>query len=205
MSYLPNLATLAGVTVIAAMSPGPDFAATVLYSTRSRRGGLFVMLGIVSALSIWIIGSMAGLEVLLARVNWVINVLRVLGSLYLVYLGIRTLFHAHQPAPLSTESSFTTSAFAAWRVGFFSDIGNPKVLAFFSSIFVILLPANPPLWVEITSVILMLFINIIWYSLVVYVFSLKPVMRIYRQAKRWIDYVTGVVFIVLGVHLALSR
>jgi threonine efflux protein len=52
MSYLPSLLTLVGVTLVGAMSPGPDFATTVYYSARSRREGVFVALGITSALSV---------------------------------------------------------------------------------------------------------------------------------------------------------
>ncbi|QBD76041.1 lysine transporter LysE [Ktedonosporobacter rubrisoli] len=205
MSYLPILLTLAGVTLIASISPGPDFATIVLYSTRSRRQGTFVGLGICSALVIWTIGSIAGLEVLLAQVSWLVDLLRTLGALYLAYLGIRTILHAHRPAPESSTQTTPASGFAAWRVGFISNIGNPKVLAFFSSIFIVLFPANPPLWVEFASVALVLGINILWYTVVVSVFSLKPVTRFYRRAKRWIDYVTGTILVGLGVRLALER
>ena len=205
MSYLPSLLTLVGVTLIGAMSPGPDFATTVYYSTRSRREGIFVALGITSALLVWIVGSMAGLEVVLAQVNWLVQIIRVFGALYLIYLGIRAIFHAHSPAPSSSVSPITTSGLAAWRVGFLSNIGNPKVLAFFSSVFVVLFPAHPPLWVEAASVALMLSINIVWYGLIVFAFSLKPVTRVYQKAKRWIGYCTGAILVALGVRLVLER
>lgn len=205
MSYLPSLLTLAGVTLVGAMSPGPDFATTVYYSTRSRREGIFAALGITSALSVWIIGSMAGLEVVLAQVNWLVQIIRMLGALYLISLGIRAILHAHHPAPSSSASPITASGLAAWRVGFLSNMGNPKVLVFFSSIFVVLFPAHPPFWVEAASVALMLSINIVWYSLVVFAFSLKPVTRVYQKAQRWIGYLTGVIFVALGVRLALER
>lgn len=205
MSYLPSLMTLAGVTLVGAMSPGPDFATTAYYSTCSRRAGIFVALGITSALALWIMGSMAGLEFLLVRVHWVVEILRALGALYLVYLGIRTIAHAHRPAPQGSSPAVMTSGLPAWRVGFLSNMGNPKVLAFFSSVFVVLFPANPPLWVEAASVILMLLINIGWYGLVVCLFSLRPVTRSYRRAKRWIDSITGGVFVALGAHLAFER
>ncbi|GHO76549.1 threonine transporter [Ktedonobacter sp. SOSP1-85] len=205
MAYLPSLLTLVGVTLVGAMSPGPDFATTVYYSTRSRREGIFVALGITSALSVWIIGSMAGLAVVLAQVSWLIHIIRLLGALYLIYLGVRAILHAHHAAPSSSVAAITASRLAAWRVGFLSNIGNPKVLAFFSSIFVVLFPVHPPFWVEAASVALMLGVNIVWYSLVVCVFSLKPVTRLYQKGKRWIGYLTGALFVALGVRLALER
>lgn len=61
------------------MSPDPDFATTVYYSTRSRRKRAFVALGITCALSIWTIGSITGLEALLVPVHWLVQSLRMLG------------------------------------------------------------------------------------------------------------------------------
>lgn len=202
MSYLPALLALAGVTLVAAVSPGPDFVVTVHYSTHSQREGTFVALGVISALLVWIIGSIAGLEILFAQVSWLAEIIRILGAFYLIYLGIKTIHHARLPVPPSSTSLVITSSFSAWRVGFLSDIGNPKVLAFFSSVFLVVFPAHPPLWVQLVSIILMLIINIGWYGLVVYLFSLGPVAHLYRRTKRWIDYITGGIFVVLGIRLA---
>ena len=205
MSYLPSLITLAGVTLVAAMSPGPDFATTVYYSTRSRREGIFVALGVNSALSVWIIGSMAGLGVLLAQVNWLVEIIRTLGALYLVFLGIKIILSARHPIPSASALLGTDSNFSAWRVGFLSNIGNPKVLAFFSSIFVVLFPISPPLWIQGVIVVLMLLINIGWYGLVACMFSLRPVAHMYQRTKRWIDCITGGIFVALGIHLVIER
>jgi threonine efflux protein len=206
MDYLPRLLVLVGVWALAVISPGPDFAATVQYATaRSRRDGVLVALGITSALSIWIIGSMVGLGVVLARMSWLVEIIRTVGALYLVYLGIRTILHAHHPATLASNKPVAKPGFSAWRMGFLTNIGNPKAVAFFSSLFVVLLPANPPLWVQAASVVLMLLIAACWFCVVAYLFSLGPVTNAYRRAKRWIDYITGGIFVVLGIRLAVER
>jgi threonine efflux protein len=206
MDYLPRLMILAGVWAIAVISPGPDFAATVQYATAcSRRDGVLVALGITSAISIWIVGSMIGLGVLLARVSWLLEIIRTIGALYLVYLGVRTILHAHQPAPLPSSQPEANHGFSAWRVGFLTNISNPKAVAFFSSLFVVLLPANPPLWVQAASVVLMLLIAACWFCIVACLFSLGPVTNAYRRAKRWIDYITGGIFVALGIRLAMER
>jgi threonine efflux protein len=206
MDYLPRLMILAGVWAIAVISPGPDFAATVQYATaRSRRDGVLVALGITSAISIWIVGSMVGLGMLLARVSWLLEIIRTVGALYLVYLGIRTIIHAHRPVTLASSKPVPTHGFSAWRVGFLTNISNPKAVAFFSSLFVVLLPANPPLWVQAASVVLMLLIAACWFCIVACLFSLGPVTNAYRRAKRWIDYITGGIFVALGIRLAAER
>lgn len=206
MSYLPSLIALAGIWTLAIISPGPDFAATVQYATtRSRRDGLLVALGITSALSIWIIGSMVGLGVLLARMNWLIEIIRTVGAFYLVYLGVKTILYAHRPISQASSPSAPTQSFAAWRVGFLTNIGNPKAVAFFSSLFVVLLPPHSPIWVQAASVILMLVIAVSWFSIVACVFSLGPINSAYRRAKRWLDYITGGIFVALGIRLAIEK
>ena len=206
MDYLPRLMVLVGVWVLAVISPGPGFAATVQYATaRSRRDGVLVALGITSALSIWIIGSMVGLGLLLARMSWLVEIIRAIGALYLVYLGIRTILYAHHPASLASSKPVAMPGFSVWRVGFLTNIGNPKAVAFFSSLFVVLLPANPPLWVQAASVVLMLMVAACWFCIVACLFSLGPVTSTYRRAKRWIEYITGGIFVALGIRLAVER
>jgi len=200
------LFTLAGVWAIALISPGPDFAATVQYATaHSRRHGIFVALGVTSALTFWIIGSMVGLGLLLARASWLIEVIRTLGAVYLMYLGVRTILHAHRPLTELTGKAAETNSFAAWRVGFLTNIGNPKAVAFFSSIFILFLPANSPLWIQATTTMLMLIMAAGWFCIVACFFSLGPITSAYRRAKRWLDYITGGIFIALGLRLALER
>lgn len=206
MTYLPSIVTLVSIWTLAVMSPGPDFAAIVRYATASsRQDGLFVAFGVTSALALWIFGSLTGVEILLTQVSWLFAILRLLGALYLLYLGISILLHAHLPALLPSETPSPQRSFSAWRVGFLTNISNPKAVAFFSSLFVVLLPAHPPLWVQILSGAFMLLIAASWFCLVACVFSLTPVTLLYQRAKRWIDLITGGIFTILGIGLLLNR
>ncbi|MBO0793445.1 MAG: LysE family transporter [Ktedonobacteraceae bacterium] len=206
MPYLPSLVTLAGVWILFLISPGPDFAATVQYATtRSRRDGMLVALGITSAFSLWIIGSIVGLGALFVRMSWLVEIIRTVGACYLVYLGAKTIVSAHRPISLTSSQPAPTPSFAVWRVGFLTNISNPKVGVFFSSLFVVILPSHPPIWIQVASVILMLVIAVSWFCLVACVFSLGAMRKAYRRAKRWLDYIAGGIFITLGIRLALEK
>jgi threonine efflux protein len=206
MSYLPHLLTLIGVWAIVTITPGPDFAVTLHYATaRSRRDGVYVALGIVTGLTIWITGSMAGLGILFAHFSWLVEIIRTLGALYLTYLGIRMILSARRPPIEIAAGVKPTCRLFAWRTGFFSNISNPKLAAFFSSLFAALLPANLPIWMLGTIVVVMLAVTTAWLFLVVCVSSLGPIVRYYRRVKRWIDYITGGLFVALGVRLAVER
>ena len=209
MFYVPQLALLMGVWAIAVISPGPDFVATVhLAVSRSRRDGILAGLGVTSGIALWIIASMAGLSVLFAQVIWLVDLFRLLGALYLLYLGVRTLWSAYRPQPsgemLDNEPQSGRRG-SSWRIGFLTNVGNPKALAFFGSIFAVLLPAHPPLWFQCVCILLMLGMAVAWFSTVACLFSFGPVARGYQRLKRWLDLVTGCLFVALGLRLALSR
>jgi len=208
MPYLPQLLTLIGVWIIALISPGPDFIVTMRYSiAHSRRDGVFVALGIATGTTIWVTAGIIGLGVLLTQLSWLVFIMRTVGALYLAYLGIKAILNAHHPMQTLMEGvgSLSSRRMSSWRVGFLTNISNPKALAFFVSIFVTLLPAHPPFWFQVTIIMIMVVTVATWFCIVACLFSLEPITRMYRRAKKWLDYLTGGLFVALGVRLALSK
>lgn len=192
MLYLPQLLALAGVWAIVVISPGPDFVATVHHAvSRSRRDGLLVALGIAASTTIWVTVSIVGLGVLFARFSWLVEIIRTAGALYLTYLGIKMIWNAHRHKQKAEPEVVLPKHSSAWRVGFLTDISNPKAAAFFGSLFAVFLPAHAPLWSQIASVVVVVMIAACWYGTVACVFSLGPIARGYTRIKKWIDYVTG--------------
>lgn len=86
--YLQTILAFAGIWAITIMSPGPDFVVTIRYATAgSRRHGVMAALGVAAGCTVWAVGSLLGLSVLLSEVRWLYDLVRLVGALYLVYLG----------------------------------------------------------------------------------------------------------------------
>jgi threonine/homoserine/homoserine lactone efflux protein len=199
MRYLPNLGVLAAVWAAVVISPGPDFVATIHAATsRSRHAGLAVVAGIAIGTAIWATGALAGLALLLARASWLLDVVRVGGAVLLCWLGLRAIRHAGKP--VAPDGAAAPSR--PLRTGLLTDLANPKAALFWSSLFAALQPAHPPAWVQVASVVVVVAIAAAWYGLVAVAFSLAPVARVYRRGKRWLDYLTGGVFLALASRLA---
>jgi threonine/homoserine/homoserine lactone efflux protein len=207
MSYLPQLLTLVGVWIITLVSPGPDFIVTIRYSiAHSRRDGVFVALGIATGTVIWVTLSIVGSGIMLTQLSWFVSIMRVVGALYLAYLGVKTILNAHRPMQTSMLGSPSSSRrMSSWRVGFLTNISNPKALVFFASIFVALLPIHPPFWFQVTLILMMVGTVAVWFCIVACLFSLGPIAGTYRRAKKWLDYLTGGIFVALGMRLALAK
>ena len=98
------------ITILAVISPGPDFAmVTRIALTRGRRAGVLCAIGIGSGVSVHLAYTLIGLGVVFASNVWVLTSLRYLGAAYLIWLGIsapwpdiRPLF-SKRPAALQTR------------------------------------------------------------------------------------------------------
>ncbi|MEU6572817.1 LysE family transporter [Streptomyces sp. NPDC046805] len=209
MTSWMQLSPLVGVWAVVLASPGPDVLVTAQYATgRSRRDGLLVGLGVTSAIGIWAGASLFGLSVLLARVSWLYDTVRLAGAAYLACLGVRALLavrregrtrnEAEDAAPMTGERS----VWAVWRVGFLTNIGNPKAAVFFGSLFTAFLPPHPGVGLDAAVIAVMLLMATAWFTAVACLFSLSRVARGYRRAKRWIDTATGCLFVALAGRLA---
>jgi threonine/homoserine/homoserine lactone efflux protein len=205
-----RLLPLFGVWLIVVVSPGPDFLVTVQQaSSRSRRHGIVTGLGVCSGLVIWSAGSMVGLSVLFARLSWLYDIVRYAGAAYLVYLGVRTLWSTRRDGDgmrVAPQPPVRTGGlWPAWRIGFLTDLGNPKAAAFFSSLFGALLPDGTGPAVRVAVVAGIVGLATAWYVAVAVLFGLGPVATLYRRARRWIERVMATLLIALGGRLALDR
>ena len=81
------------------------------------------------------------------------------------------------------------------------SLGNPKIIIFFSSIFVALLPHDAPVWVRFVAVAIVGVQEVSWYTIVAFVFSRPRVQAAYARARVWIERALGTVLIGLGARI----
>ena len=204
MEYITQLATVAVVLLFACISPGPDFVAVTSHALSSRRSGLRMAFGVSAAIVVWSTVAICGLALILAKIDWLYEIVRLAGAVYLVYLGIHLLIAARQPHTASPDITRRATA-GSFRRGFVIGITNPKTAAFFSSLFATVLPAGAPVWVYIATVLIAGVVSTGWFTVLAVTFSVAAVQRVYRRARRWIDATMGAVLTAIGVRLALSQ
>ena len=206
MEHLLVLGGIAGVFLLACLSPGPVWV--VITSTSiavSRKAGVLTGLGVAAATMSWATVAMLGLG-LLTQLAWLTIAIKLVGAGYLVWIGVQMIAGARRPAPPpGSLSGAMHGGWAALRRGYLSSITNPKAAAFFGSIFVVMLPAEAPGWVHVAAVLLLAILSAGWHCGLALVFSLAPIQAGYRRAKARIDTVVGAILIGLGLRLAASR
>ncbi|WP_323119138.1 LysE family translocator [Burkholderia alba] len=206
MSYIPQLAAVAGVMLLACASPGPDLIAVTSHALAGRRPGLYAALGIATSHAVWAMLAVFGLGLILAELAWLYGVIKIAGAGYLIYLGVKTLAGLRKPADrIDTGAAPVRGPLQAYRRGIFVGLTNPKAVAFFGSLFVTVLPAHAPGWVHGATVAVVAAISVTWFSAMAVIFSTERVQRGYHRLRKPIDAVMGSLLIGLGAKLAMDR
>ncbi|WIM11735.1 LysE family transporter [Enhydrobacter sp.] len=204
MTDLLPLLGLAAVHLMAAASPGPSFVLVAQTAVGSgRRAGLLAAFAMMLGAVLWAAAALYGLQALFARFEWLYLAMRVGGGLYLLYLAVMLWRHAPEPLPEPTADGAETGAMQGFVRALLLQLSNPKVMVFFGSIFLALLPADPPPEMQAATLAIVAFNEFTWYALITLLFSGGPARAIYRRAKFWLDRLMGSALALLGLRLAL--
>jgi threonine/homoserine/homoserine lactone efflux protein len=185
-----------GVSAIVIVTPGQDTALTIRNTLGGgRRDGVLTAAGVATGQVVWAVATSAGLAALLVASEPAFRALRWIGAAYLVYLGLQALLRAlrraaARPLPAARRRPF--------RQGLLSNLGNPKMAVFFSSLLPQFAHSFPGL---LALGLVFAGMTLAWLSVVARVGNVLRRPRV----RRFVDAVVGVVLVAFGVRLATER
>jgi len=206
MDYVVVLLGLAVVHLLAVASPGPSTVLVIQTAAVSgRRAGLLAAFAMMLGALVWAAAALFGLQVLFARFEWLYLAFRIAGALYLLYLAYMLLRHAGTPLPEADPSAVRAGAWQGFLKALLLQLSNPKVMVFMGSIFISLLPAQPPAWMDTTVLAIVALNEFAWFALLALVFSGGAARAFYRRTKLWLDRFMGGVLGLLGARLLVTE
>ncbi|NUU02710.1 LysE family translocator [Herbaspirillum robiniae] len=204
MPDLTELMPIAGVLLLSVASPGPNFAlASSTSMSVSRQAGMFTGLGFSLASGLWAWLAIAGVHVLINHAPAVHAAARVLGGIYLIWLGAKMLIGARRP--LNDGATAQDAKTAVFRRAFLVSMTNPKAIVFYGSIFSVMVPANAPLWFNAAIVVLASSISACWYCGLALLFSHRLARDVYRRLKVLVETAMGVLLMGMGGRVLFGR
>ena len=197
--------TFAGLVIFAAISPGP----AVLMSARTGltegfRTGVMLVMGIGSGAVIWALAAMFGLNLVFDAAPSLLWALKIGGAAYLLWMAWHLWRDAATPFVAEDTRPVPRSPLAAYRLGLWTNLANPKAAVMFSSIFLGTLQADTPLWVLASLLGVIFTAETLWNSLVARIFSLDRTRARYISLKTLIDRSFGGMLALLGVKIAAT-
>jgi threonine/homoserine/homoserine lactone efflux protein len=204
-------ATSIGMFAVAAalllLTPGPAVLYIVARSVeQGRMAGLASVFGITTGTLVHVLASTLGLSALLASSAFAFALVKYAGAGYLIYIGLRRLFR-RTDLPASPLKLPRRSLGKLYRDGFIVNLLNPKTALFFLAFLPQFVdPARGAVPFQI-AVLGLLFTLMGMTSDGLYALVAGTAGQWVKRQSRYLDwerYVTGGVFIGLGVTAALA-
>ena len=205
-----HLAVFIGVSALVILLPGPDTAVvTKNVLVHGRGAGLAASVGVCTGLSVWTLTAALGIASLLRASAVAFTALKLVGAAYLVWLGIQAFRAARLAGARAAVEGPVRPAIGAtrgFRQGLFSNLANPKIAVFFTSLL--------PQFVDPGRAVLLPFLalggvfvvmTLAWlcaYSLA----AARAAQALQRpRVKASLDRITGTALVALGVRLAFEH
>jgi RhtB (resistance to homoserine/threonine) family protein len=203
-----HLLVFIGVAAIVIIVPGPDTAVvTKNVLVHGRRTALGASLGVSAGLAVWTVAAAVGVASLVRASSVAFTTLKLIGALYLAWLGIQALRAARHATvdELGAEPRARRSmgALDGFRQGLFSDLANPKIGVFFTSLLPQFVnPGHPVLLPFLGLGAVFVVMTILWLSAYCLLAARAAETLRRPRVKAALDRFTGVVLIAIGLRLA---
>lgn len=203
-NYLSLLA-IVGALSAGVVSPGPSFVMVArVAAAQSRRAGLFAALGMGLGGFLFATAALLGLQAVLLAVPAVYVGLKIVGGVYLAYLGWRIYGAARQPLAFQATGTPDEKGWRYFWIGLSTQLSNPKTAIVYASVFAALLPPSFSAGFSAALLALVFAIESGWYTIVALVLSAPAPRATYIRGKKWLDRTAGTVMMLLGAKLVAS-
>ena len=194
--------TVALLHLFAVASPGPDFFLIARQSTLYGRDiSIWASLGISIGILMHSFLSIAGIYVLLSLYPDFIFYMKIIASLYIASIGVRTLLVNSQIeiSPLSDQKNITATK--SFVMGFFTNALNPKAFLFFIMVFSLISNTNPSNETKILLGVYMAVATFIWFTLISISFSKISKGEFIKKNLPYLEKIIGVVLILIALQI----
>lgn len=199
-----------GISAVVIVVPGPDTAIVTKNAVlHGRRAALGTALGVEAGLSIWTLACAFGIASLIEASDTAFTALKLIGAAYLIWLGMQALWAAHRGGSHATAERPAGASFGArggFRQGLISDLANPKIAAFFTSVLPQFAGSGHSVLVPFLVMGgLFVLMTVAWLCAYALLAVKASELLRRRRVSAAIDRLSGVILIGFGIRLALER
>ena len=203
---LPSILAFTGLCVLLALTPGPDTFLVLRYSLVRVRAGVAASVGSAIGSLIWAAAVAFGLAALLEQSAEAYRVVKIIGGLYLIYLGVSAFLASRRAGTAGAEPAVPRARIhSSLLAGMISTMLNPKVGLFFLAVAPQFIPAdnasigNTMLLGAIDAVVALAYLAI------VSVIAARAVVWLRRpRVAKVLERVSATILAVLGIGTIVS-
>jgi threonine/homoserine/homoserine lactone efflux protein len=191
---------------LALLSPGPDFFLIMQAALKlPRRSGLALCAGIAAANGAYLVLALLGFA-LIKETSWLFTLVRYLGAMYLLFLGIM-LLRSPGMSPQAERSLGPLGDHSPKRqflVGFAAAILNPKNMVFYLSLFTVMVAPERELHIRMLYALWMVMVVLLWDCSLVVILGRETVKALLGKAIYWLEKLAGAALAGFGLLLPFT-
>ena len=196
--------TIAILHFFAVSSPGPDYIIVTRQSVRSgRAAALYTSLGIAFGILVHCFAAMTGLTYIISSNPFIFLCLKIIAACYLAYLGFIYIFNSNTKEG-DIESPLPTSDFLyPFRIGFITNVLNPKAILFFITVFSIVLDSSTSLLLLSLYGAYMSLATFVWFAFISYLFTNQEMVKKYGKFSSKFEKILGCILLLIASQILL--
>lgn len=207
MSVVQALLAFSAAAALLTVTPGLDTALVLrTAAVEGPKRAALAGLGIIAGCLVWGAAVALGLAALLEASRLAFTVLKWAGAAYLVWLALNLILKPRDRFDVGGAPASADGGLAWMRRGFLTNLLNPKVGVFYISFLPQFLPQGAPAgpFIFLLAALHGL-MSVIWFGALIA--ATQPIAGALRRPAivRWLDRLTGGVFLGFGLRLALER
>ena len=198
--------TVAVMHIFAVVSPGPDFALITRQCFRyGRIVALWSSLGIAMGIVFHVFLSLTGLSILIQHQPLIFNVIKILGSLYIAFLGLVSILSTSRLRELGEDSSQEVKKLKSFATGLMTNTLNPKAFIFFITVFSLVISENTPIMFKIFMGAYMSMATFVWFSFLSVMLTNNRANGIVYKYFPWLEKITGFLLIFISLRILFGE
>ena len=194
--------TVASLHLFAVASPGPDFALVIRQCFRYwKRSAIWTSLGISLGILFHVSLSLIGLGLLITYQPSIFNGLKILASLYILYLGVVSIFNKSILHLDKKKKSSTTLYLRCFLSGLITNTLNPKAFLFFITVFTLVISPSTSQILQGIYGLYMALATFLWFAMISIIFTNKSMTSKYVYFLPWIERIMGFILVIISIQI----
>ena len=197
--------TVALMHLFAVASPGPDFflisRQTILYG---KNISIWASLGISMGILMHSLLSIAGIYMILSLYPHLLFYMKIIASLYIAFLGIRTLMISNNIKIDISVNKIDISFFKSFLTGFLTNALNPKAFLFFIMVFALISNTTESVVIKMALGVYMAVATFIWFTFISISFAKISQGAIIKKIIPYLEKIVGVLLILISLQILFS-
>jgi amino acid exporter len=199
---LSSVLTVMTLFFIGLISPGPNFFIVVQTTLRwGRLAGFLTGLGAATGDALYATFGLFGVAELIERGGRLLIAIKVLGGLYLVWIGAQMILRRSAADYSHDLPAVRSSGARQFAQGLATDLSNPKTIVFFASIFAVAVQPGTPRLVRLAILLGIVLTSLAWRSFLSVLFSTAAIRNVYERVHLSVERIFGGILCLFGIRL----